>query len=136
PELAKRVAVGVRSAGPQHAVKSREIVDLLFAHGMQATYRNWLLITPLHRFAQRSDIASAEIFIDRGADLNARDHEQRSTPLGYAAKKGQLRMVEFLLDRGAKTNLPDDQPWATPLAWATSRKHDEVAMLLRARGAR
>ncbi|MCW8133968.1 MAG: ankyrin repeat domain-containing protein [Planctomycetota bacterium] len=135
PDLAKRVAVGVRSKGPQDAIKSRAITDLLFAHGMNASHRNWLRITPLHRFAERDDVENAAIFIEHGADVNAREEEFLSTPLGWAAKFGKVRVAELLLLHGAKTNLPGDPAWATPLAWATRRKHEAVAELLRAHGA-
>ena len=122
PNLAKRVAVGA---------KTRELTEYLFQHGMNPSQPDWLGITPLHRFAQWGDVEKATIFIDHGADLNARDEELCSTPLGYAAKSGQTAMVELLLTRGAKPNLPDDPPWATPLAWASRRGHVEVAEILR-----
>jgi uncharacterized protein len=131
PELAKRVAVGVRSRGPQQPVKTRELAELLFAHGMDPNHPNWLRITPLHRFAERDDVENAAIFIEHGADLDARDEEFCSTPLGYAARCGRTRMVEFLLQRGAKPNLPEDPPWATPMAWATRRGHEEIVRLLK-----
>lgn len=123
PDLAKRVAV---------AGKTREITEMLFQHGMDASHPDWLHITPLHRFAERGDVENAAIFIERGADLDARDEEFRSTPLGYAAKYGRRRMVVFLLRRGARPSLPDDPTWATPLAWATRRGHEEIVRLLEA----
>jgi ankyrin repeat protein len=127
PGLAKRVAV---------VAKTCELTELLFSHGMNPSHPDWLLITPLHRFAQRGDVANAAHFIDHGADLHARDEDLSSTPLGWAAKFGQRAMVELLLARGAKPNLPDDPPWATPLAWATRRGHHEIAELLKRHGAR
>jgi ankyrin repeat protein len=126
PDLAKRVAVGA---------KTRELTELLFEHGMNPSLPNWLRITPLHGFAEKGDVDNAAIFIDRGADLDARDEEFCSTPLGYAAKSGKTGMVELLLSRGAKPNLPDDPPWATPLAWASRRGHDAVLGLLKRHGA-
>jgi ankyrin repeat protein len=122
PDLPKRVAV---SAG------TRALTELLFQHGMNPSLPDWLRVTPLHRFAERGDIETAAIFIDHGAELDARDEEFRSTPLGYAAKYGKTLMVEFLLRRGARPRLPDDPPWATPLAWAIRRGHDAIAQLLK-----
>jgi ankyrin repeat protein len=127
PDLAKRIAV---------VAKTRKLTELLFAHGMNPSHPDWLLITPLHRFAQKGDVDDAAHFIDHGADLHARDEDLSSTPLGWAAKFGQRAMVELLLARGAKPNLPDDPPWATPLAWATRRGHGEIAELLKRHGAR
>lgn len=136
PDLATRIAVGVRSQGPQHAIKSRELTELLFTHGMDPSHASWLGITPLHEFARKGDVESAKLFIDRGANLHARDEDICSTPLGWAAKFGNLPMVELLLERGAAPNLPDDPPWATPLAWATRRGHKTVAQHLKSHGAR
>jgi len=126
PGLAKRAAVGA---------KTRELTELLFAHGMNPSHPDWLGVTPLHQFARKGDLEKAAIFIEHGADLHARDEDTCSTPLGWAAKFGRTLMVELLLRRGAKPNLPDDPPWATPLAWATRRGHDQVAGLLRQHGA-
>jgi hypothetical protein len=108
PDLASRIAVGVRSNGPQTSTKSRELTELLFEHGMNPSRPDLLGITPLHEFARKGDIENAGIFIDHGADLHARDEDIGSTPLGWAAKFGNVPMVEFLLERGAKPNLPDE----------------------------
>ncbi|OAI52682.1 ankryin, partial [Planctomyces sp. SCGC AG-212-M04] len=132
PELPKRVSWP--SWIPCGSTK--EINDLLFEHGMSPDQPDWLMVTPLHRFASIGDVDKAAYFIDRGANLHARDEEICSTPLGWAAKHGQLGMVKLLLERGSKTNLPDDPPWATSLAWAERRGHTEVAAVLRQHGAR
>ena len=129
-DLATRIAVGLRSQGPQGAVQGRELVELLFAHGMNPNFRNWLGLTPLHGFAQQGDLASTTLYLDRGADPNVRDEEYRSTPLGYAARRGRTEMVQLLLARGAAPSLPDDPPWATPLAWARRRGHTDIVLLL------
>lgn len=126
PDLPRRVSC---------AGQTRELTELLFAHGMNPSQPNWLLITPLHQLAREGNVEKATQFIDHGADLHARDEDICSTPLAWAAKFGKAAMVELLLARGAKPNLPDDPPWATPLAWATRRGHGEIAQLLRRRGA-
>jgi ankyrin repeat protein len=132
PELAKRVTFPGWSVG----AKTREINELLFANGMNPSQPDWLGITPLHHLARKGDVEMATIFIDHGADLDARDEDICSTPLGWAAKFGQKAMVELLLKRGAKPKLPDDPPWATSLAWATRRGHTEIATLLKDHGAK
>ena len=68
------------------AGKTRELSELLFAHGMNPSGPDWLGVTPLHRFAKRGDVEKAALFIDHGADLHARDDDFCSTPLGWAAK--------------------------------------------------
>jgi ankyrin repeat protein len=110
--------------------KTRALTELLFEHGLNPNQPNWMMATPLHHFARSNDIEKAQLFLDRGANIHARDEELSSTPLGWAAKFGKLEMVEFLLGHGAKANHPDDPEWATPLAWATRRGHTTVAELL------
>ncbi|MGQ0642958.1 MAG: ankyrin repeat domain-containing protein [Gemmatimonadaceae bacterium] len=121
PDLAKRVTVA----------KPREMAEFLFTNGMDPNRPNWVRRTPLHHLASDGDVESAALFIDHGADINARDAEDRSTPLAFAARKGKVQMVKFLLQRGAKPRLPDDPSWATPMAWATRRGHEDVVRLLK-----
>jgi len=127
PDLPKRVQFPGWSVG----AKTRELNELLFQHGLDPSRPDWLCATPLHQFARKGEVEKAEIFMDHGADLHARDEDICSTPLGWAAKFGQLEMVELLLRRGARPNLPDDPPWATPLAWATRRGHQQIVELLK-----
>lgn len=130
PDLPNRVQFPGWSVG----AKTRELNELLFQHGLDPSQPDWLRATPLHHFARKGEVEKAEIFIDHGADLHARDEDICSTPLGWAAKFGQLEMVELLLRRGARLNLPDDLPdlaWATPLAWATRRGHQQIVELLK-----
>jgi ankyrin repeat protein len=131
PDLPQRVIF----PGWIRAAKTPELNELLFAHGMNPSQRDWLGVTPLHQFARTGEVDRAEQFIAHGADLHARDEDICSTPLGYAAKFGQKAMVELLLRHGVSPNLADDLPWATPLAWATRRGHAEIAELLKQHGA-
>jgi ankyrin repeat protein len=131
PNLPRRLCFPAWSVG----AKSRELNELLFEHGMNASQPDWLGITPLHQFARTGDVERAGLFIEHGADLHARDDDICSTPLGWAAKFGQAAMVELLLDRGAMPNFKDDPPWATPLAWANRKDHTQIAATLRSRGA-
>jgi ankyrin repeat protein len=128
PDLARRVSLD--------GAKTHELTELLFEHGMNPSQPEWLGITPLHHLARKGDVEMAELFIDHGADLHARDEDVCSTPLGWAAKFGRTAMVELLLGRGAKPNLPDDPPWATPLAWATRRGHGQIVDVLKKHGAK
>ena len=120
PDLATRVTVS----------RPREMAEFLFSQGMNPNRPNWVRRTPLHHFAGSGDLEGAALFLDHGADIHARDDEDRSTPLAFAARQGRLDMVKFLLARGAEPDLFDDPPWATPLAWATRRGHREVVRLL------
>jgi ankyrin repeat protein len=124
PDLATRVTVS----------RPREVAEFLFSRGMDPNRPNWVRRTPLHHFAGSGDLEGAALFLDHGADIHARDDEDRSTPLAVAARQGKLEMVKFLLARGANPNLPEDPPWATPLAWATRRGHQEIIGLLHRAG--
>lgn len=116
---------------------------ILLEHGMDPNLPNWQRVTPLHDVCglggrgepDENRLELAALFLEFGADINARDEEYRSTPLGWAARSGLIDMVEFLLERGAEAQLPDDEPWATPLAWAQKRGHANIAAVLKARGA-
>src|SRR5262249_39052853 len=101
----------------------------LLARGLDPNRPDWLGKTFLHACAGNGNRFIAAVFLDAGADINARGLEFHETPLAAAVRSGlggnepelaerRQRMVEFLLKRGAATNLPDDEPWATPLAWA------------------
>jgi Ankyrin repeats (3 copies) len=120
PDLARRVNVS----------RPRVMAELLFANGMDPNRPNWLLIRPLHHFAEHGDLESAALFLEHGADLNAIEEEHESTPLGWAARSGQLRMVEFLLRRGARNSLQNQPAWALPAAWAAFHGHNEIVDLL------
>jgi ankyrin repeat protein len=115
---------------------------ILLEHGMDPNLPNWQRMTPLHDLCGRDGrgradanrVELAELFLEFGADLNARDEEYRSTPLGWAARNGLEDMAQLLLARGASTSLSDDEPWATPLAWARKRGHAEIVELLESHG--
>lgn len=112
----------------------------LLEHGLDPNLPDWKRRTPLHDLCRPnravSDAAGmVRMFLEFGADVNAVDEEDRSTPLGIAAREGNAELVGLLLDNGADPNAAGAR-WATPLAWAERRGHDEIARLLRSRGAR
>jgi ankyrin repeat protein len=112
--------------------RSPAMVRGLLARGLDPNRRDWLGKTFLHACAENGDRSVAQVFLDAGADINARGVEFHETPLAAAVRwepwckaedrsrlaERRRRMVEFLLKRGAATNLPGDESWATPLAWA------------------
>jgi hypothetical protein len=110
--------------------RPRAMADLLFAHGMDPNRPTWVRRTPLHHFAGEGDVEAAGLYLDHGADIDAREEDDCSRPLALAARNGRRRMVEFLLRRGSKPRVPDDPEWATPIAWATRKGHDGIVRLL------
>jgi ankyrin repeat protein len=125
---------------------SPALVRRLLARGLDPNRPDWLGKTYLHVCAAHGDRTSAALFLDTGADINARALEFHETPLAAAVRSApankdpevaerRRRMVEFLLKRGAATNLPDDEPWATPLAWARKLGLADVEAILLKHGA-
>ncbi len=58
-------------------------------------------ITPLMLASCFSDIKTAELLLDSGADINATDRSGMS-PKDYARKLGQKKMQTFLTEKGGK----------------------------------
>jgi ankyrin repeat protein len=125
--------------------RSTALVQRLLDLGLDPNSSDWLGKTFLHACAENGDRSVAALFLDAGADINAREVEFQGSPLAAAVRSGCAaesakqaergrRMVAFLLKRGAKTNLPGDQPWATPLAWATRHGRGDIVELLKQHG--
>lgn len=127
--------------------RSASLVRRLLDRGLDPNCTDWLGKTFLHACAEQGDRSVAAVFLDAGADINAREMEYQGTPLAAAvrtccqstdSKQVQRlhRMIEFLLKRGAATHLPDDQPWATPLAWAIRSGNQGLVELFKQNGAK
>jgi ankyrin repeat protein len=129
--------------------RSPALVRRLLARGLDPNQPDWLGKTFLHACAENGDRSVAAVFLDAGADINARGLEFDETPLAAAvrsvrggkeedgprqARRGR-RMVEFLLKRGAATSLPGDESWATPLARARKLWLPDIEKLLIQHGA-
>jgi ankyrin repeat protein len=129
--------------------RSSALVKRLLARGLNPNRPDWLGKTFLHACAENGDRSIAAVFLEAGADINARDVDFHATPLATAVRyepwcqkedRSSLalrkrRMVQFLLNRGAATDLPDDKPWATPLAWARKLGLADIEEILREHGA-
>jgi len=61
--------------------------------------------TALHYAALYGHTEVADILLDRGADLEARDAEFDATPIGWANEKGHKNLVAHLSDRGALVSI-------------------------------
>jgi ankyrin repeat protein len=128
---------------------SAALVHKLLARGLDPNRSDWLGKTFLHACAASGNRSAAAVFLDAGADINARGLEFHETPLAAAVRhepwcrkadraklpQQKRRMVEFLLKRGAATNLPGDEPWATPLAWARKLGLADIEEILLKHGA-
>ncbi|WYZ36010.1 hypothetical protein EsH8_X_000657 [Colletotrichum jinshuiense] len=89
-------------------------------------------MTPTHA-AQKINKATANVFIDRGAFIDAID-EQNATALFLAAENGFEQAVKTLLDNMASTNCADKYG-RTPLHRATEEGYEAVVRVLLENGA-
>ena len=79
------------------------------------------------------DFVRVRELLHRGADVNARDENQR-TPLISAVLGGSVGLVGLLLESGADVNARDSEGW-TALHFAAQEHETEIARILIARGA-
>jgi len=114
----------------RYARPNYEMASMLMDYGVTANDANGMGMTTLHILVGLGTPAAVTWLLDRGADIDRRDHEFESTPLAWAARVGRADMVELLLSRGAARSLPDDEPWSIPAAWARRRGHEQVLKLL------
>ncbi|MHC4505271.1 MAG: ankyrin repeat domain-containing protein, partial [Planctomycetota bacterium] len=58
--------------------------------------------TPLHEAAERGLKEIAELLLDKGADVNAKDKWRELTPFAYALREHHKEVAQLLIARGAK----------------------------------
>ena len=95
---------------------------------------DYRLGTPLHHAALSDNIAVAEEFIARGAEIEAVGELQGSRPLHLAAEFGSLRVAQLLLQSGASIEAVDANH-RTALARAAIADQVEILDLLLKHGA-
>lgn len=83
--------------------------------------------------AERGDLATVTILLDKGVDLNTKDGWS-GTPIKYAAVNGHTDIVALLLQRGAGINSRSTSD-RTPLMWAANCGRDETVKFLLDNGA-
>ena len=113
-----------------------ELAKALLNRGANVDSRstNAMKNTPLHAGIAGRKTKVIQVLIDRGADLNARQHGGW-TALHGAAQSGSRDIVELLLAHGADPNLRAENNQAA-LDLALMHGHQEVAALLERSGAK
>ena len=102
----------------------------LIEHGadVEMAARNPLKVRPLHAAASASQLESAAMLIEKGADVNA-TQQAGLTPLHAAAGNGQLDFARLLLTHGAALDAKCDAG-KTAMDYATENKQTEMARFL------
>ena len=97
-----------RIALHQAAVEGRdEEVARLIAEGQDVGATDKALLTPLHMACQQGHLAIAQMLVEAGAPVDARD-SYGNTPLWkavFAFQEGEPRLLQFLLDAGADPDI-------------------------------
>ncbi len=83
------------------------------------------LLTPLMFAAREDDLASAQLLVKAGADLNAQAADGKDA-LSLAFFDGSYAVADFLIDSHANLNQKDAQRF-TALFWAVDRRNMETA---------
>jgi ankyrin repeat protein len=91
------------------------------------------LNSSLFSVVSRGDDLSVRDFLEKGADVNARD-DNGCTPIARAASGGYLSTVKLLLERGADVNTPCNHG-PNALSLASSRGYEAIVLLLIEKGA-
>ncbi len=90
-------------------------------------------LTPLMFAAQSGDLAMAELFIEKGADLFAENKSGR-TAMMYAVGGGHIEMIKFLEKQGLDIHQPDNDG-ITPFIYAAMSHRTGSLNYLALRGA-
>lgn len=91
--------------------------------------RNHMQIAPLHSAVAVQNVPLAQLFLDRGADVN-KPQMEGIRPLHSAVHRGQKEMVELLLRHGADPSLATDDG-RSALDIAAAEGKEEILQLLK-----
>ncbi len=85
--------------------------------------------TPLQMAALSGNEELARLFLDNGANIEAKTMTMGYTPLLCAAMKGHFNLISFLLNRGADVNAANQHGSALHMA-VYFRRRDNIRLLL------
>jgi uncharacterized protein len=111
----------------RHPELARQMIER--GADVNARARNQAGVMSVHAAATVRDLASLQLLLDRGADVNARQ-QLGFTPLHSAASNGDEAMIDLLLGRGANAGAKSDDG-KTPADLADERGHTKLAERLR-----
>lgn len=119
-----------------------QFAEILLDMGADPNARDRFGHSPLYYAANRfvandadaAGVATVEVLVRAGADLDAISGPSRCAPLHMAARRGSLAIAKALLDHGADIEV-EDSKGETPLRRAVNCGKPPMVALLLARGA-
>ena len=86
--------------------------------------------TPLHFAAKNGFWELADVLVQSGGNVNARDFPMQETPLHLAVRNGHQHLAEFLIHHGSQVNAKNVPMHETPLHLASRNGHQQIAEFL------
>jgi len=106
-------------------IKSKEMAEILYAHGADVNAKDVFFQTSLHYAATTGNIEVARILVSHRADVDAKNRFYSSRPLHLAALNGHTSVAKLLIENGADVNAQD--AFGAPVNMAAGR---DMLMLL------
>ena len=86
--------------------------------------------TPLHLAAKNGFWELADVLVQSGGNVNAKNSPKQETPLHLAVRNGHQHITEFLIHRGSHVNAKNAPMQETPLHLASRNGHQQIAEFL------
>ena len=86
--------------------------------------------TPLHVAAKNGFWELADVLVQSGGNVNAKNSPKQETPLHLAVRNGHQHITEFLIHRGSHVNAKNAPMQETPLHLASRNGHQQIAEFL------
>jgi len=123
-----------RPIGAAAVANAADRVRELLAEGHPADETDEYGVTPLMWAARHNAVHAMAVLLDAGADVNARDTDNRWTPLLHAIHRQRADAVALLLERGADPNMATPSG-VTPLMMAADDARPAMVKVLLEYGA-
>ncbi|KAL8992921.1 MAG: hypothetical protein Q9169_006740, partial [Polycauliona sp. 2 TL-2023] len=125
---------GMSGLQPLHitAMKDEDNVEtarMLLDYRSNLNAPGWKGRTPFQTAAAANNIAHMQLFLDRGADIDAHSIDYKTTALSIAVRHCNTNAVQFLLDKGANLEIADVLD-ITPLGYAKIYHFEALEQML------